>query len=90
VPLAPCSTQSLVNVYVQCPLVALPDGVYSRSFVGSGLIVYESDRVGLVLVDRNTAVISPGDVRLEFPVHPCDTQARVVFLHPLHNFSILR
>ena len=81
---------SLVNVHSELPLVALPDGVYSRSFVGSGLIVYQSDTVGLVLVDRNTVVISPGDIRLDLPVHPCEVEARAVFLHPLHNFAILR
>lgn len=44
----------LVLVDVDIPLVALTDGVHSRSFAGNGLVVYHGARIGLVLVDRNT------------------------------------
>jgi hypothetical protein len=40
----------LVLVDVDIPLVALSDGVHSRSFAGNGLVVYHGDNLGLVLV----------------------------------------
>ncbi len=47
----------LCLVDVDIPLVALTDGVHSRSFAGNGLVVFQGDNVGLVLVDRNTVAI---------------------------------
>ena len=44
----------LCLVDCEIPLVALADGVHSRSFSGCGLVVYHGDTLGLVLVDRNT------------------------------------
>lgn len=55
---------------------------------GNGLVVYMSERVGLVLVDRNTVVVGPCDVNLSFGAHPAEVPARVRFLHPLHNFAL--
>lgn len=40
----------LVLVDVDIPLVALSDGVHSRSFAGNGLVVWHGDNLGLVLV----------------------------------------
>lgn len=40
----------LVLVDVDIPLVALSDGVHSRSFAGNGLVVFHGDNLGLVLV----------------------------------------
>ncbi|KAL4420764.1 hypothetical protein ABPG75_010420 [Micractinium tetrahymenae] len=79
----------LVLVDVEIPLVALADGVHSRSFSGCGMIVHQSDALGLVVVDRNTVTIGCGDVMLSFGAFPAEVSARVRFLHPLHNFSIL-
>ena len=79
----------LVIVEVEIPLICLVDGVYSKSFAGTGVIVYQSDTLGLVLVDRNTVVVGPSDVILSFAASPCEVTARVCFLHPLHDFSIL-
>ena len=42
------------QVSVEIPLVALADGVHSRSFAGCGVVVHHSQELGLVLVDRNT------------------------------------
>lgn len=51
-------------VDIDIPLVALSDGVHSRSFAGNGLVVHHSDTLGLVLVDRNTVAIGSCDVNV--------------------------
>ncbi|GLC44411.1 hypothetical protein PLESTB_000472500 [Pleodorina starrii] len=79
----------LVLVDIDIPLVALSDGVHSRSFAGNGLVVYAGERVGLVLVDRNTVAVGPCDVNLSFGAHPAEISGRVRFLHPLHNFALV-
>jgi len=79
----------MVAVDVEIPLVALVDGVHSRSFAGCGIIVHLCDHFGVVLVDRNTVTVGPGDIMLSFGAFPAELPARVRFLHPLHNFSLL-
>lgn len=46
-------------------------------------------QVGVVVVDRNTAVISPCDIMISFGAYPDEVPARVRFMHPTHNFSLL-
>ena len=53
------------------------------------MIVYQSDKLGLVVTDRNTVPVSVGDVMVSFGAHPAEVEARIRFLHPLHNFTIL-
>lgn len=55
---------------------------------GNGLVVHHSATLGLVVVDRNTVPVGPADVNLSFGAHPAELAARVVFLHPLHNFAV--
>lgn len=80
---------AMVAVDVEIPLVGLADGVHSRAFSGCGIIVHLSKRLGLVLVDRNTVSIGIGDIMLSLGAFPAEIPARVRFLHPLHNFSLL-
>eukprot|EP00200_Dunaliella_tertiolecta_P008556 CAMPEP_0202391600 /NCGR_PEP_ID=MMETSP1127-20130417/91921_1 /ASSEMBLY_ACC=CAM_ASM_000462 /TAXON_ID=3047 /ORGANISM="Dunaliella tertiolecta, Strain CCMP1320" /LENGTH=1117 /DNA_ID=CAMNT_0048994043 /DNA_START=31 /DNA_END=3384 /DNA_ORIENTATION=+ len=80
---------SLALVDVDIPLVALSDGVHARSFAGNGVVVFHGERVGLLLVDRNTVVVGPCDVNISFGAHPCEVTGTVRFLHPLHNFSLV-
>jgi hypothetical protein len=47
----------LVLVDVDIPLVALSDGVHSRSFAGNGLVVWHGDSLGLVLVSWQLLVL---------------------------------
>ena len=56
---------------------------------GNGVILHHSDKLGLVVTDRNTASVSVGDVRMSFGAHPAEVEGRIRFLHPLHNFAIL-
>ncbi|KAI3430723.1 hypothetical protein D9Q98_005309 [Chlorella vulgaris] len=79
----------LTQVDVEIPTVALTDGVRSRSFRGCGVIVYQSETLGLVVVDRNTVSVSTGDVLLSFGAYPAELPAAVRFLHPLHNFGLV-
>ena len=80
---------AMVAVDVEIPLVALADGVHSRAFSGCGIVVHLSPRLGLVVVDRNTVTIGCGDIMMSFGAWPAEISAKVRFLHPLHNFSIL-
>ena len=79
----------MVTLEVEIPLVALIDGVHSRAFSGCGIIVHQSDTLGLILVDRNTVAVAPGDITLSFGAFPAEVPGRVRFLHPLHNFSLV-
>ena len=56
---------------------------------GNGVIVHQSETLGLVVTDRNTVPVSVGDVMLSFGAHPAEVEAKIRFLHPLHNFAIL-
>jgi hypothetical protein len=56
---------------------------------GNGVIVHQSETLGLVVTDRNTVPVSVGDVMLSFGAHPAEVEAEIRFLHPLHNFAIL-
>ena len=53
------------------------------------MIVHQSDKLGLVVTDRNTVPVSVGDIMVLFGAHPAEVEARIRFLHPLHNFAIL-
>jgi S1-C subfamily serine protease len=85
---------SLCLIDADVPLVALADGVHSRSFAGNGLVVHHdpsegANALGLVLVDRNTVAIGACDVNVSFGAHPAEVRGAVRFLHPLHNFAVV-
>ena len=63
------------------------DGAHDWHFIGCGLVVCA--RRGLVLVDRNTVTIGLGEVTVSFAAS-VDVPARVVFLHPFHNFALVQ
>ena len=63
------------------------NGVEESHYTGAGLIINRRD--GLVLVDRNTVPIAPGDVRVVF-AGALDIPGRVIFVHPLHNLAIVQ
>lgn len=67
----------MVLVEVHIPLVALSDGVHSRSFGGNGVVVHHGAQMGLVVVDRNTVAVGPCDVNLSFGAYPCEIPAKV-------------
>ena len=56
---------------------------------GDGVIVHQSEELGLVMTNRNTVPVSVGDIMLSFGAHPAEVEAKIRFLHPLHNFAIL-
>ena len=51
--------------------------------------MHVDERIGLVLVDRNTVCIAAGDVTVSFCAFPAEAPAAVRFLHPLHNWAIV-
>lgn len=55
------------------------DGVHSQHFFGTGVIVYHSQDLGLVAVDRNTVAISASDVMLSFAAFPIEIPGEVNF-----------
>ena len=82
---------SLCIVQVDIATVALADGVYSRSFEGSGAVIHHdpSTGLGLVVVDRNTVPIASCDILVSFAAFPCEIGGKVEYLHPTHNFAVV-
>lgn len=76
---------SLVQVTFDMPYAVA--GVTERNYHGTGLVV-DAAR-GLVVVDRNTVPVSLGDVSVTF-AGTLEVPGRVVFVHPLHNYSIVQ
>ncbi|XP_030461148.1 protease Do-like 7 isoform X2 [Syzygium oleosum] len=80
---------TLVMFEVHVPPSCMVDGVHSQHFFGTGVIVYHSQGLGLVAVDKNTVAISVSDVMLSFAAFPIEIPGEVVFLHPVHNFALV-
>ena len=78
-------SSSIVSVQFDIPYNI--NGIEDSHYTGAGLIVNKKD--GLILVDRNTVPMSLGDVRVVF-AGALDIPAKVVFVHPLHNLSIIQ
>lgn len=55
------------------------DGVHSQHFFGTGLIIYHSQTMGLVAVDKNTVAVSVSDVMLSFAAYPIEIPGEVIF-----------
>ncbi|XP_044468073.1 protease Do-like 7 [Mangifera indica] len=80
---------TLVMLEVHVPPSCMIDGVHSQHFLGTGVIIYHSQNMGLVAVDKNTVAISASDVMLSFAAFPIEIPGEVVFLHPVHNFALV-
>jgi S1-C subfamily serine protease len=76
---------ALVMVNFTVPFVV--DGGSNDTFIGAGVIVDE--KAGLVLVDQNTVPLSLGDLTITFGA-TVEIPGEVIFLHPIHNFAILK
>lgn len=80
---------TLVMLEVHVPSSCMLDGVHSQHFFGTGLIIYHSQTMGLVAVDKNTVAVSVSDVMVSFAAYPIEIPGEVVFLHPVHNFALI-
>ncbi|XP_051117293.1 protease Do-like 7 isoform X2 [Andrographis paniculata] len=80
---------TLVMLEVHVPSSCMLDGVHSQHFFGTGVIIYHSETMGLVAVDKNTVAVSVSDVMLSFAAYPIEIPGEVVFLHPVHNFVLV-
>ncbi|KAK7285241.1 hypothetical protein RJT34_20005 [Clitoria ternatea] len=80
---------TLVMFEVHVPPSCMLDGVHSQHFFGTGVIIYHSQDMGLVVVDKNTVAISASDVMLSFAAFPVEIPGEVVFLHPVHNYALI-
>nr|GMD00926.1 protease Do-like 7 [Ipomoea batatas] len=80
---------TLVMFEVHVPSSCMLDGVHSQHFFGTGVIVYHSQSMGLVAVDKNTVAVSVSDVMLSFAAFPIEIPGEVVFLDPVHNFALV-
>ncbi|KAG7397892.1 serine protease [Phytophthora boehmeriae] len=76
---------SLVMVSFDIPYMI--DGISSSTYHGMGVIV-DAEK-GFVLVDQNTVPIALGDVLITIAA-TVEVPAKVVFVHPIHNFSIVQ
>ncbi|CAN0896676.1 Protease Do-like 7 [Linum grandiflorum] len=80
---------SLVMCEVSIPSVCMTDGVHDTYYTGLGVVVHHSEHLGLIVVDRNTVLISACDVLLYFASCPVQISGQVVFLHPVYNYAIV-
>lgn len=62
---------------VHVPPSCMLDGVHSQHFFGTGVIIYHSQDMGLVAVDKNTVAISASDVMLSFAAFPVEIPGEV-------------
>ncbi|EGZ21732.1 hypothetical protein PHYSODRAFT_350798 [Phytophthora sojae] len=76
---------SLVMVSFDIPYMI--DGISSSSYHGMGVVIDAEQ--GFVLVDQNTVPIALGDVLITIAA-TVEVPAKVVFVHPVHNFSIVQ
>lgn len=56
------------------------DGVHSQHFFGTGVIIYHSHNMGLVVVDKNTVAIAVSDIMLSFAAFPIEIPGEVKIL----------
>ncbi|KAI3838210.1 hypothetical protein MKX03_020558 [Papaver bracteatum] len=80
---------TLVMCEVHVPPSCQVDGVCSQNFSGTGVIVYHSQSMGLVVVDKYTVPVSCCDVMLSFAASHMKIPGEVVFLHPVHNYAFV-
>ncbi|KAI3892686.1 hypothetical protein MKW92_051722 [Papaver armeniacum] len=80
---------TLVMCEVHVPPSCQVDGVYSQDFSGTGVVVYHSQSMGLVVVDKYTVVVPCCDVMLSFAASHMKIPGKVVFLHPVHNYAFV-
>ncbi|KAI3462600.1 hypothetical protein Pfo_019263 [Paulownia fortunei] len=77
---------TLVMLEVHVPSSCMLDGVHSQHFFGTGVIVYHSQTMGLVAVDKNTVAVSVSDVMLSFAAYPIEIPGEVI----LYLFELWR
>jgi S1-C subfamily serine protease len=82
--LADALAASLVLVGFDMPFSVA--GITERNYHGTGVVV-DAER-GLVVVDRNTVPVAPGDVTLTFG-GSIEVPGKVEYVHPLHNLSLV-
>jgi pro-apoptotic serine protease NMA111 len=75
---------SLVLVSFDMPFSVA--GISERNYHGTGVIV-DAAR-GLVVVDRNTVPVAPGDVRITIG-GSIEVPGKVEYIHPLHNLAVV-
>jgi len=76
---------ALVMVNFTIPFVV--DGGSNDTFIGAGVVVDEKE--GLVVVDQNTVPLPLGDLTITFGA-TVEIPGEVIFLHPVHNFAVLK
>lgn len=68
-----------LSCQVHVPSSCMLDGVHSQHFFGTGLIIFHSKTMGLIVVDKNTAAVSVSDVMLSFAAYPIEIPGEVIF-----------
>ncbi|CAH9067007.1 unnamed protein product [Cuscuta europaea] len=80
---------SLVKCEVHVPMSCFLDDANEIHLSGTGVIVYHSQSMGLVAIDKNTVVVSACDIMLSFAAFPIVIPGEVVFLDHVHNLTLV-
>lgn len=79
-----------ICLQVHVPPSCMLDGVHSRHFFGTGVIIYHSQDMGLIAVDKNTVAISASDVMLSFAAFPIEIPGEVIYAMSTEILIIMR
>jgi hypothetical protein len=80
---------SLVIVEVHIPPSSLLDGVQIKPLSQTGVVVYHSKTMGIVVIDTYTIPIFISNVTLAFDAQLVEIPVEVIFLHPVHNYALV-
>lgn len=74
-------------VFIKFDMAYPVDGVGETHYLGAGVVV--DAKAGLVVTDRDTVPVLPGDVKLTF-AGSLEVPGKVVYVHPLHNLAVIQ
>jgi S1-C subfamily serine protease len=74
-------------VFIKFDMPYAVDGIGETHYLGTGVVV-DAEK-GLIVTDRDTVPVAPGDVKLTF-AGSLEIPGHVVYVHPLHNLAVIQ